>query len=325
MDITDLDKNLYNKYKQPILQAMQHTRFNLSKEITKILGPYYYCNNEAPCQPPYYGLIERKAHSYSGVTCNGNKEDLIKKAINYLNKLLLLDPWAAKQIKFIYRSENNGQAPNVINAYSQNLTNFNKEEYEQKLLIEEKNIKDIFPKKNGNCLYEFKPIDRLHLPPAIFYYEHQDGENEYRFGALIDEIKKHCPSVKIKIEGKNFAENTECDCLYVLSLSYECEWGKEKENGELKFPKSLKTWHYNTLDKYCDYYIVADGSYCDIRGHKEFSKIINNKITMKRSNKKYEYSHISNVTGTKHILVFDNYNKINITTTEDIIYGKSKI
>lgn len=305
MEITDLDRRLYNKYKKDILSVMQGTLFNLSEEITKLLGPYYYLKRNVSKQPPYYGLIEQKAHSYTGVDWNGNKEDLIKKAIDYLNELLRLDPWAAKQsISFQYDNDNNGNDKiDVINARVKG--DFN-EEYEKKLLINKETMKSIFP-SNG---YTFNGIngndDRLHLPPAIFYKK-QSGQNEYRFQGLFDEIGKHCPSVSIKIEGENSSKDV--NCLYVLSLSYQCMWGTE--NGKLKFPTSLKTWYSNTLAKYCDYYIVVDKFYCNINKDTEFQNIPSGKICMCRSEKKYEYRHGSN--GIKHILIFDNYQKINLT------------
>lgn len=307
IDITALDKELYYKYNDDILQAMQNTPFNLSREITKLLGPYFYYDKSAIDQPPNYGLIERKAHSYVGLSHrNNDNEEKIKLSINYLNELLLLDPWGvSEKITFTYDTKNKSKTQNAINAFKDDEKSFNKE-YEEKLLIKKKNIKDIFPSRK--TINISNSIERLHLPPAIFYKQQKRTKN-YRFKELFDEISKHCKRKQITITGKNIPENI-CDCLYVLSISHKGTW--DMENGVLNFPMSLKTWYSTYLAKYCDYYIVTNGYYCNMNTDTKFKKISDDKITMSRSGKTYE-CHGLNEELIRHIMIFDNYQKINIT------------
>lgn len=282
-EINDLDKNLYKKYKEQILLAMQGTDFNLSRELTALLGPP---QNEWNRDNGPNGLIERMAHTSADNATN----DDIKGAISRLNDLLKTDPWLSS-LSF----KTDDLKKDNIN-----------QNYKSKFILHKDYLKTIFPKSN-NLNIEINNDDRLHILPTIFYKKN-NGKTEWRLMSLLEEIKNNNAPANIAVKG--FNEGNGWECLYVLSLEYtpstEKEWGKSA--GKLIFPDSLKKWYFDYyLNRYCDYYIVVNNSYCNVGKDKEFSNC-NCKMAMTRSGKAYEYSQNGD-NAIKHILIFDNYQK----------------
>lgn len=283
MDITKLDKKLYSGYKERILQAMNSTTFNLSRELTELLGPP---KDGWTKEMGLYGLIERWAHSSAEEALENDKKSAFRK----LNALLKLDPWLDNNLEFKYGSIENA---NEFNNY-----------YKNNFLLSNESIKKIFPNANGKearNFYQFNSVERLHIPHKVFV----NDKNIYRLKPLIEEIKRNSPK-KVSVKGSNFGGNWEC--LYVLSLTLVVpgnQW--EPANGTPNFPDSLKKWFFNFyLDRYCDYCIVVGNYYCHINNDNRFKLF--NEFTITRSMKKFSYQEQSPDV-IEHILIFDNYQK----------------
>lgn len=298
VEITNIDKNLYKKYKDQILRAMQKSDYNLSRALTALLGPP---EKKWTKENGHNGLIERVAHSSASDASSDDR----KAAIRKLNDLLKLDPWLNGQINF---SECEW-GKHMMN------DNFN-EKYKEYLILDTKNINKIVP-ASETMEININNDDRLHIPPSSFYKQ-VNGEEAFRLAPLIQEIIKNNAPRQITIKG--FNAGSDWECLYILSLQYSPGkvWGNEKHN-TLKFPNSLHKWYFDDccLNRYCDYYIVVDDSYCNINKDTEFQKITEDKTVMVRSEKQYEYSKDGN-NRIEHILIFDNYQKKNEQRTANI-------
>ena len=296
---TSFDRTLYQRYKLDILKHMAQSNWNLSKSLTALLGPPPGdCYTHNTSQPNYNGAIEAYHHGRTG-----NSKDYVSAAADRLNDLLLLDKWL---------QDHGGLSFHNVPTESTALNDY----LFQHLWITDNNLKTIFPDSYQDKI-TVKPNSltkqRLYLPPKIFHGKKADGKAVNRFDQLFKEIWQHSNQdgcLQVLVSG--CIGGTVQDCLYILCVSYAGTWEIDEHQGHLITPKTLfgSFFKGTGLDRYCNYYIVANSQYCHMNSENaSFRNITSKRTTMERSGKIfYYYPHVGQI---EHILIFDNYKEYN--------------
>lgn len=311
---TNFDKEIIGdkRYRDAIIKAMSEKGgYNLSRDLSALLGYYNNFNNNKVVENGFLGCFERESHGAYSFNHIRNEA-----AIGRLTELLKLDSILIDEVndntfsKYIYKDDMTIYRNNVIQIFNNiKITKCIKcpDGIERQI---EMSIENKF-QDNDECI--------LYLPILIF----NEGKRFIKF--LFQEIASHCfcnhesigNSNKIILRGQSVGLSNQCLFLLVLEIDSKNPW--KTKNGELKPPKRLVSangkiseFESQKMNLYCDYLILApsNGDYYFIQIYKssnpfKFNKVENNDATKISSRDRFE------------INISYNNNKIIIKNTQD--------